>query len=85
MENNAQIMEIVANQLGRTISEIHEDTDLEAAGYDSLDVLETMFALEETFKIKIPYDANDREAMGLKTVGDIVKMVEIILAKRGAA
>lgn len=85
MEIADSVIEIVAKHLGRDPAEINEDTDLEQEGYDSLDILETMFALEETFKVSIPFDANDRDAMGLRTVGDITKMVEGIIAKRKPA
>lgn len=47
------VQEIVAGQISRDPAEITEKTSLEEAGYDSLDVLETIFAIEERFKIDL--------------------------------
>ena len=76
---------IVASQISRDPSEITEATSLEEAGYDSLDVLETIFAIEERFNIRVPFDANDPSVKGLKTVGDIARIVEGALGARTPA
>lgn len=76
---------IVASQIGRDPSEITETTSLEEAGYDSLDVLETIFAIEERFDIRVPFDANDPSVKGLKTVGDIARIVGEALGSRAPA
>ena len=67
---------IVAKQLGRDPSEFNVDTDLAEAGYESLDVIETVFAVEEEFNIDIPFNANSSESLELRTVGDIVAVVQ---------
>lgn len=76
------VRQIVAQQLNRDASEIGDETNLEEAGYDSLDVLETIFAIEEKFSIRVPFDANDPDVKGMKTVGDIIGLVEQALLKR---
>lgn len=76
---------IVAKQLGRDPSEFNVDTDLAEAGYESLDVIETVFAVEEEFNIDIPFNANSSESLELRTVGDIVAVVQAMMAKQKPA
>ena len=76
---------IVAKQLGRDPSEFNVDTDLAEAGYESLDVIETVFAVEEEFNIDVPFNANSSESLELRTVGDIVAVVQAMMAKQKPA
>lgn len=85
MKNLDIVKEIVAGQISRDPSEITELTSLEEAGYDSLDVLETIFAIEERFKIRVPFDANDPKIKELRTVGDIALIVDDALGERAPA
>lgn len=69
-----KIKEIIAEQLGVDDPEtIALDTnlmkDLEA---DSLDAVEIIMAIEDTFDIEIP----DEDAEKFQTVGDLVRYVE---------
>ncbi len=73
---------IVANQLDIDPSDLTEATDLQEVGFESLDVIEVIFSLEDAFQIDIPFNANDDEPIEMKTVGDIVRMVETIIASR---
>ena len=73
-----KVRDIIAEQLDVVdIDEITLDTsltkDLEA---DSLDAVEIIMQLEEEYDIEIP----DETAEGFKTVGDIVKCVEDMIA-----
>ena len=52
------------------------DTPLAEAGIDSLDSLSILFAIEEDFHISIP----DDKARGIKTLGDMVDIVEGLLS-----
>lgn len=47
------------------------ETELAAAGIDSLDSLTILFAIEEQFRISIP----DNEARAIKTFGDIIDII----------
>lgn len=68
-----KLKEIIANQFGIDTDEISEDTDIVAdLGADSLDVVEMMMALEEEYGITI----EDEKIAELKTVGDVVDLVE---------
>ena len=74
-----EVIEIVAEQLGRDPSEITEDKsffeDLDA---DSLDLTELVMTLEEKFEIEI----NDETAEKLKTVGDVIHFINDIKASK---
>ena len=75
-----KVKKIVAKQLDKDPSEFDETSDLEEAGFESLDVIEMIFNLEDAFNINIPFNANDADTQQLRTVGDIVRVVEKIQA-----
>ena len=63
-----RLREIVANQLGVELKEVvPEARILDDLGADSLDVVELMMALEETYDIVVP----DEDAEALQTISDI--------------
>ncbi len=64
---------IVADQLGKAVDEIGSEAKfVDDLGMDSLDVVETVMALEKEFKIQIP----DEEAQGISTVSEAISYVE---------
>lgn len=68
-----KVKEIIAQQLGKNIEDIKEESKfIEDLGADSLDTVELVMALEEAFNTEIP----DEDAEKLKTVGDAVKYIE---------
>jgi acyl carrier protein len=75
-----QVKQIIAKQLDKDPATLEETTDLQEAGFESLDVIEMIFNLEDTFKIDIPFNANETDTRQMKTVGDIVRLVETIQA-----
>lgn len=80
-----RVKAIVGKQINRDPATLDENTDLAEAGYESLDVIETVFAIEEEFEIDVPFNANVDDSMQLQTIGDIVAVVEGALAKRKTA
>jgi len=72
-----KVIDIIADKLGiekETITpEAHVIDDL---GADSLDVVELIMALEETFDIEIP----DEDAEKIRTVQDIFDYIDRIVA-----
>lgn len=80
MSNFERVQAIVAKQLRVEPETITPETDLAEAGYESLDVIETVFALEEEFGIDIPMNANDDIAM--RTVADVVAVVDKAQAEK---
>lgn len=83
MSTLEKIKQIVGKQLGRDPGEFDESTNLLEAGYESLDVIETVFAVEEEFDISIEFNANDESAAQFETIGDIVRAVDAEVAKKG--
>jgi acyl carrier protein len=75
-----QVIKVVAKQLDKDPAEFNETTDLQEAGFESLDVIEMIFNLEDEFKIDIPFNANEADTAQMRTVGDIARMVESIKA-----
>lgn len=68
----AKVKEVIVDQL--TVDE--DEVTLESAfiddlGADSLDIVELVMALEDTFGISIP----DEDAESIKTVGDAVEYI----------
>lgn len=73
-ENQAfeQIKKVVVEQLGVSEAEVkRESSYVDDLGADSLDTVELVMALEESFGVEIP----DEEAEKIKTVGDTVNYV----------
>ncbi len=60
---------------------ISETSSLAELGFDSLDTLNLLFALEETFHISIP----DEQARRVRTVGDVVEGVRKLAASATVA
>ncbi len=68
-----QIIELIADELSLEASTINRNTNLEEdLNVDSLDVVELVMRIEETFDIEI----SDEAAANLKTVEDILSYVE---------
>jgi len=76
-----KIIEIIAKEMKTEPSKITLESSLEDLKIESLDVVQIVFAIEETYDITIPN--NDKE-YELKTVGDIVRGVERLIAQKGA-
>ena len=70
-----EVAKILAEKLGISPSEIKPESDiLKELGADSLDVAELLMTLEENTGKTIP----EEKVTGLKTVGDVVKMIETL-------
>ena len=67
-----KIRSLLSEQLGFDEEMITESTSFEDLGADSLDLVELMMSLEEEFSIS----AAEEELTDVKTVGDVVKLIE---------
>lgn len=64
-----KVTEIIVEQLGATKEEIvPEASFIDDLGADSLDIVELVMAMEETFDVEIP----DDDAEKIQTIGDAV-------------
>lgn len=62
-------------QFDLKLEDLSPDAELDKLGLDSLSVIEFMFNLEDELKIQLP-----DERVELKTVGDVAKVVDKIIA-----
>ena len=70
-----EVAETLAQQLGISKSKITENSEIvKDLGADSLDVVELLMTLEDKTGKTIPED----KVTDLKTVGDVVKMLETL-------
>lgn len=68
-----KVKKLISTQLNVAESKITEDSRLiEDLGADSLDTVELLMAFEEEFGISIP----DEEAVNMKTIKDIVDLID---------
>ena len=72
----SRIIELVAKSKNLPASDVRLDTTFDELQIDSLDKINLSFAVEEMFSIEIPDDSLN----SLKTVGDVVRGVEMLRA-----
>lgn len=83
-----RVREIIAEQALLEAGDVRPDSTLEELGIDSLSLVESIFAIEETFDVSVPFNANDPTAseFDISSVAAIADAVEaLIKAKKGAA
>ena len=68
-----KITKLLAEQLNIDVTKITTESKvIEDLGADSLDVVEMLMTLEDEFNITV----SDEESVALKTVGDIVNLID---------
>ena len=73
MNTFEKIASLMAEQLGVDKASITPDSEIiKDLGADSLDVVEMLLELEKEYGVEI----TDEQAADIKTVGDIVKLIE---------
>jgi len=77
-----KIYDIIVEKTGVEREKLRRDAVLGDLGVSSLDFVEIVFSVEETFDIEVPYNANTQD-QDFKTLGDIVTVVEGLVAERG--
>jgi acyl carrier protein len=73
---------IISKQVGVPVEGLSADSRLEAIGVESLDVIEIIFALEEKYKIGIPFNANESAAQAFETIGQVAAAVQKLLGSK---
>ncbi|WP_424933564.1 acyl carrier protein [Amaricoccus macauensis] len=79
-----RVVTILAEQAVMDPSEVSMDATLEDLGIDSLGLVETVFAIEESFDIQVPFNANEPENgdFDISSVATIVDAVEKLIAQK---
>lgn len=68
-----KVKQLLSEQLNISADKIKaESRVIEDLGADSLDVVEMLMSLEDNFNVTV----TDEESVSLKTVGDIVKLID---------
>jgi len=78
------VIAIIAEQAVRDPAQIAPADSLQELGIDSMGVVECIFAIEETFDVTVPFNANNPEAgsFDISTVGSVIAEVEKLVAEQ---
>ncbi len=81
-----QVIAIIAEQAILEPQDVKTDATLEDLGIDSLGLVEAVFAIEETFDISVPFNANDPSDsdFDITNVASMIKAVEGLVEKKDA-
>jgi acyl carrier protein len=79
-----QVIAIIAEQALLTPTDIKLDDTPADLGIDSMGLVESIFAIEETFDVTVPFNANapDESDFDISSVAAIVKAVEDLVAQK---
>lgn len=85
MSTMDQVIAIIAEQAVLDPADVTPQSTLEELGIDSMGVVESIFAIEETFDISVPFNANNPQAsdFDISTVATIVQGIERLRAEQG--
>jgi acyl carrier protein len=80
-----QVIVIIANQAMLEPSDVTMDSTLAELGIDSMGVVESIFAIEETFDISVPFNANapTDSDFDISSVASIVAGIKRLKAEQG--
>lgn len=79
-----KIIAIMAEQAFLTPADVSVTATLDTLGIDSMALVECIFAIEEEFDVRVPFNANDPAAskFDISTVQSIVTAVEGLIADK---
>ncbi|MBD3624511.1 MAG: acyl carrier protein [Rhodobacteraceae bacterium] len=79
-----QVIAIIAEQALIEPQEVSPEATLEDLGIDSLGLVEAVFAIEETFDVSVPFNANEpaQSEFDISNVRSMVKAVEELVAQK---
>ena len=80
----SRVIEIIAEQALLDVEHLTLESTPEELGIDSLAIVESIFAIEETFDIQVPFNANEQgnDEFDISTIGTIVEAVESLVAQK---
>ena len=84
MDIENKIIEIIAELAVLEVEDVSLDSSLDSLGIDSLGLIESIFAIEETFDIQIPFNANDPQnsEFDISSVATIIAGIQELVAKK---
>lgn len=77
-----KVIAIIAEQAVLDVTDVKPEATLADLGIDSLGLVEAIFAIEETFDISVPFNANEPSQSGfdISSVAAIAAAVEALVA-----
>jgi acyl carrier protein len=80
-----KVIAIIAEQAVLDPADITPQSTLEELGIDSLGVVESIFAIEETFDISVPFNANNptESDFDISSVASIAAGIDRLRAEQG--
>jgi len=84
MSVDEKIKEIIAEQAMLDVHDVTDASTLEDLGLDSLGLVECIFAIEETYDIQVPFNANEPEDsdFDISSVATIVAAVQVLIEQQ---
>ena len=84
MDIENKVIEIIAELAVLEVEDVSLDSSLDSLGIDSLGLVESIFAIEETFDIQIPFNANDPQnsEFDISSVATIIDGIQELVAKK---
>ena len=84
MNVEKKVIEIIAELAVLEVEDVSLDSSLDSLGIDSLGLVESIFAIEETFDIQIPFNANDPQnsEFDISSVASIIAGIQELVAKK---
>ena len=84
MDIENKVIEIIAELAVLEVEDVSLDSSLDSLGIDSLGLVESIFAIEETFDIQIPFNANDPQnsEFDISSVATIITGIQDLVAKK---
>jgi acyl carrier protein len=81
-----KVIAIIAEQAVLEPSDVTMDSTLESLGIDSLGLVESIFAIEASFDITVPFNANEPEEsdFDISSVASIIAGIEQLVAEQAA-
>lgn len=79
-----QVTRIIAEQAVLDVADVLPEMTMADLGIDSLGLVEAFFAIEETFDVSIPFNANEPSSgdFDISTVGTVIAGVEKLVATK---
>jgi acyl carrier protein len=84
MNIEEKVIEIIAELAVLEVKDVSLDSSLDSLGVDSMGLVESIFAIEETFDIQIPFNANDPQNsdFDISSVATIIAGIQELVAKK---
>ena len=84
MDVGAKVIDIIAEQAILDPGDVTLESTLDSLGIDSMGLVESIFAIEETFDIQVPFNANqpDESSFDLSSVATIIQGIETLIREQ---